>query len=70
VQKKSLTFLLLAFGIALLFAGLFFDIGAADSAREAGNAHPDRLAEPTPPPSSQADHGAGVLAFVFTVSRR
>jgi hypothetical protein len=63
VQKKSLTFLLLAFGIALLFAGLFFDIGVADSADLQADATPtpDRLAEPTLPAApSQADYGAQV----------
>jgi len=63
VQKKSLTFLLLAFGIALLFAGLFFDIGVADSTHLQADITPtpDRLAEPTLPASpSQADHGAQV----------
>lgn len=64
MQKKTiLQFSLLPLGIALLFAGLFFDSGAADSARPQAEATPtpDRLAEPTLPASpSQADHGAQV----------
>ncbi len=50
-------------GIALLFAGLFFDSGAADSARPQAEVTPtpDRLAEPTlPADPSQADYGAQV----------
>jgi mono/diheme cytochrome c family protein len=64
VQKKNvLKFFLLPFGIALLFAGLFFDTGTADSVRlqAAATPTPDRLAEPTLPAlPSQADHGAQV----------
>ena len=68
VQKKNiLTFLLLPFGIALLFAGLFFDTGTADSVSLLAGVitrvtpTPDRLAEPTLPAiPSQADHGAQV----------
>jgi len=64
VQKKILLqFIVLPLGIALLFAGLFFDSGVADSARlpAEGTPTPDRLAEPTlPAPASQADHGAQV----------
>ena len=64
VQKKNiLKFILLSFGIALLFAGLFFDRGTANSIRLQAEATPtpDRLAEPTLPAApSQADHGAQV----------
>jgi cytochrome c len=64
VQKKNiLKFILLPFGIALLFAGLFFDTGTATSVRLQALATPtpDRLAEPTLPAiPSQADHGAQV----------
>jgi cytochrome c len=64
VQKKNVRkFILLPFGIALLFAGLFFDTGTADSVRLQADATPtsDRLAEPTLPAApSQADHGAQV----------
>jgi len=64
VQNKTvLKFTLLPLGIALLLAGLFFDSGAADSARLQAGATPapDRLAEPTLPASpSQADLGAQV----------
>jgi hypothetical protein len=64
VQKKNiLKFILLSFGIALLFAGLFFDTGVAGSVRLQTNPTPtpDRLAEPTLPAiPSQADHGAQV----------
>ena len=60
---------LLSLGIALLFAGLFFDNGTATSSRPQVDATPiasplgtvDRLAEPTLPAApSQADHGAQV----------
>ncbi len=54
---------LLSLGIALLFAGLFFDTGTAISSRPQVDATPtvDRLAEPTLPAApSQADHGAQV----------
>ncbi|MEW5940281.1 MAG: c-type cytochrome, partial [Chloroflexota bacterium] len=50
-------------GIALLFAGLFFDNGAPASALQSptASATPDRLAEPTLPASpTQADLGAQV----------
>jgi mono/diheme cytochrome c family protein len=64
VQKRNLLkLILLPFGIALLFAGLFFDNGTADTARQQADATPtpDRLAEPTlPAAASQADHGAQV----------
>lgn len=63
VQRSVLTkFIAIPFGIALLFAGLFFDEGLAGSAPQAGaTPTPDRLAEPTLPASpSQADHGAQV----------
>jgi Cytochrome C oxidase, cbb3-type, subunit III len=64
VQKKNvLKLILLPFGIALLFAGLFFDRGTADSVRLQADATPtpDRLAEPTlPAVPSQADYGAQV----------
>jgi cytochrome c len=62
VQKRNvLTFTLLSCGIALLFAGLFFDSGSAGSAQVAVTPTPDRLAQPTLPASpSQADHGAQV----------
>jgi cytochrome c len=62
-NKVSLKFILLPLGIALLFAGLFFDTGTADSIRLQAEATPtpDRLAEPTLPATpSQADHGAQV----------
>jgi cytochrome c len=59
VQKRTLLkFILLPFGIALLFAGLFFDNG---SPQAEATPTPDRLAEPTlPAVPSQADHGAQV----------
>lgn len=62
VQKKTfLQFTLLSFGIALLFAGLFFDKGMADSLPASATPTPNRLAEPTMPASpSQADRGAKV----------
>lgn len=62
VHKKTLLkFILVPFGIALLIAGLFFDKGTADTINLQVEATPDRLAEPTLPPSpSQADHGAQV----------
>jgi mono/diheme cytochrome c family protein len=62
-NKVSLKFILLPLGIALLFAGLFFDTGTADSIRLQAQATPtpDRLAKPTLPAApSQADHGAQV----------
>ena len=55
--------ILFPLGIALLFAGLFFDGGVAGAAQRQVAATPtaDRLAEPTLPPApSQADHGAQV----------
>jgi mono/diheme cytochrome c family protein len=64
VQKKTLIkFIFVPFGIALLFAGLFFDTGTAGPVRPQAEVTPtpDRLAEPTLPASpSQADHGAQV----------
>lgn len=61
VQTKILFRLtLLSLGIALLFAGLFFDNGRAGPLAQATPTR-DRLAEPTLPPSpSQADRGAQV----------
>ena len=62
-NKASLTLILLPLGIALLFAGLFFDTGTAISVKLQADATPtpDRLAEPTLPSlPSQADHGAQV----------
>ncbi|MBI5296177.1 MAG: c-type cytochrome [Chloroflexi bacterium] len=51
---------LLSLGIALLFAGLFFDNGRAGPLAQATPTR-DRLAEPTLPPApSQADRGAQV----------
>lgn len=53
--------ILLPFGIALLLAGLFFQLGAAEPAALQATPAPtlDRLAEPTLPASpSQADYGA------------
>jgi cytochrome c len=64
VYKNSvLKFILVPFGIALLFAGLFFDKGTAHSVsfQVESTPTPDRLAEPTlPAVPSQADHGAQV----------
>lgn len=64
VQKRNLLkFILLSLGIALLFAGLFFEDGTADSVALQADATPtpDRLAQPTLPVApSQADHGAQV----------
>lgn len=54
---------MLPFGIALLFAGLFFDKGTASAVRLQAETTPtpDRLAEPTlPVVPLQADHGAQV----------
>lgn len=60
-KRNALTFTLLSCGIALLFAGLFFDNGSAGSAQIDPTPTPDRLAQPTLPPApSQADHGAQV----------
>jgi cytochrome c len=61
VQKRFFfQLLLVSVGIALLFAGLFFDTGSAVSQTTATST-PDRLAEPTLPASpSQADKGAQV----------
>ena len=62
-NKNPLKLILLALGIALLFAGLFFDDGIAETAHSqaAVTPTPDRLAQPTlPVPPSQADHGAQV----------
>jgi cytochrome c len=59
-QKFFFQFLLVSIGIALLFAGLFFDTGIAGS-QVVSTATPDRLAEPTLPANpSQADKGAQV----------
>ncbi len=65
VQSRSLflKFILIPFGIALLFAGLFFQAGVAQSPSLQATAIPtiDRLAEPTlPSQPSQADYGAQV----------
>lgn len=58
--RSLIRFIVLPFGIALLIAGLFFDGGQASSFLQTIPT-PDRLAEPTLPPSpSQADHGAQV----------
>lgn len=60
-RTSRLKFILLPFGIALLLAGLFFDMGTADSAQADATATPNRLAQPTLPASpSQADYGAQV----------
>ncbi len=60
-SKLSLQFILLSLGIALLFAGLFFDKGLAGSAQVDVTPTPDRLAQPTLSASpTQADHGAQV----------
>ena len=62
-KRRLLQFILLPLGIALLFAGLFFDTGTADTTRLQAEATltADRLAEPTLPANpSQADHGAQV----------
>ena len=61
VQTKILfRITLLSLGIALLFAGLFFDNGRAGPLAQAMPTR-DRLAEPTLPPApSQADRGAQV----------
>lgn len=48
-------------GVALLFAGLFFDVSIADSPGIQNTPTPDRLSEPTLPASpSQADYGSQV----------
>jgi cytochrome c len=64
VYKKTFAKLvLLPFGIALLLAGLFFQLGAADAVQPQTTPVPtqDRLAEPTLPASPlQADYGAQV----------
>ena len=62
-KKKILKFILMPFGIALLFAGLFFGRSTADSSHLQVDVTPtpNRLAEPTlPVVPSQADHGAQV----------
>ena len=60
-NKVSVKFIVLPLGIALLFAGLFFDTGVAGPIRVDATPTPDRLAEPTlPAVPSQADHGAQV----------
>jgi cytochrome c len=59
-QRFFFQFLLVNTGIALLFAGLFFDTGVAGS-QTISTPTPDRLAQPTLPASpSQADKGAQV----------
>jgi mono/diheme cytochrome c family protein len=64
VSKTTLfNFILFPLGLALLFAGLFFDRGSAGATRvqEEMTPTPDRLAEPTlPADPAQADHGAQV----------
>lgn len=60
-QRKLIQLILLPFGIALLLAGLFFQLGSAGTPATQGTPVPtqDRLAEPTLPASpSQADYGA------------
>ena len=61
VQRRfSLQILFISVGIALLFAGLFFDMGTV-VAQTPVMPTPDRLAQPTLPASpSQADKGAQV----------
>jgi mono/diheme cytochrome c family protein len=60
LRKFSLQLLLISIGIALLFAGLFFDMGMV-VAQTSVMPTPDRLAQPTLPASpSQADKGAQV----------
>lgn len=62
-KKILLNFLVFPLGIALLFAGLFFDGGVTGATGSQVDATPtaDRLAEPTLPAApSQADHGAQV----------
>ena len=62
-KKILLNLILFPIGIALLFAGLFFDGGTAGPAQPQAEVTPtaDRLAEPTlPVVPSQADHGAQV----------
>ena len=62
-RKRFQLLLTVPFGIALLFAGLFFDNGTADAIQFQVEATPtiDRLAEPTLPAApAQADHGAQV----------
>jgi hypothetical protein len=60
-KKVSLKLILVALGIALLLAGLFFDNGRAGSVQVDATPTPNRLAEPTLPAApSQADHGAQV----------
>ncbi len=62
-KRTLLQLILLPFGIALLLAGLFFQLGSADSINLQTTPIPtqDRLAEPTLPAiASQADYGAQV----------
>ncbi len=62
-KRKLLQLILLSFGIALLLAGLFFQLGSADAIQPQATpiATQDRLAEPTLPAApSQADYGAQV----------
>jgi len=60
VQRRfPLQILFISIGVALLFAGLFFDMGSVVA--QTPMPTPDRLAEPTLPPNpSQADKGAQV----------
>jgi mono/diheme cytochrome c family protein len=63
VQAKFVSRLvLISVGIALLLAGLFFDMGtAASSHPQSAMPTPDRLTQPTLPPApSQADRGAQI----------
>lgn len=62
-KRTLLQLILLPCGIALLLAGLFFQLGSArtDTLQVRATATQDRLAEPTLPANpSQADHGAQV----------
>jgi cytochrome c len=62
-SRRLLQLIFLPCGIALLFAGLFFQLGSADTVPLQATPVPttDRLAEPTLPATpSQADYGAQV----------
>jgi cytochrome c len=62
-KRKLLQLTFVSCGIALLFAGLFFQLGSTSAValQATPAATQDRLAEPTLPASpSQADHGAQV----------
>ena len=62
-KRTFLQLILLPFGIALLFAGLFFQLGSAGTLTQQATpvATQDRLAEPTLPATPlQADYGAQV----------